>query len=132
MVWRFLLFTAVLLTLSQRLLKSPASNTCPCCGNPKYLARLDKLKNSTKTALQSLRIVEHEGLSSPKQLGRKKHKLKWRSEDCDCAENLFLGIDVKMNLLKCTLANDKQRTVILHNYVIMRSTACSLYRKSEQ
>ena len=23
---------------------------------------------------------------------------------------------MKMNLLKCTLANDKQRTVILHNY----------------
>ena len=30
----------------------------------------------------------------------------------------ILGIDVKMNLLKGTLANDEQQTVILHNYVI--------------
>ena len=67
--WRLLLFTAVLLTLSQRL-KSVAEITC--LGDPKYLTRLDRLINSTETAehAQSLRM-EHEGLSSPKEPGRK-------------------------------------------------------------
>ena len=51
------------------------SNTCPCCGKPKYLARLNKLNSSTETARQSLRM-EHEGLSSPKEPGRQKCKLK--------------------------------------------------------
>ena len=45
-------------------------------GNPKSIARLDKLINSTQTAkLQSLR-AEYEGLISPKGPGRKKRKLK--------------------------------------------------------
>ena len=46
------------------------SNTCPCCGNPKYLARLNKPNSSTETARQSLRM-EHEGLSSDSQRARK-------------------------------------------------------------
>ena len=43
-----------------------------CLGDPKYLARLDKLINSTETAkhAQSLRM-EHEGLGSSKEPGRK-------------------------------------------------------------
>ena len=44
-------------------------------GNPKYLVRLDKLINSSESALQSLRM-EDEGLVSPKEPGRKRHKLK--------------------------------------------------------
>ena len=31
---------------------------------------------------------------------------------------ILIFIDVKLNLLKCTLANDEQQTVILHNYVV--------------
>ena len=42
-------------------------------GDPKYLAILDELINSTETAKQSLGI-ELEGVSSPKELGRKKLK----------------------------------------------------------
>ena len=45
-------------------------------GDPKSIARLDKLINSTQTAkLQSLR-AEYECLISPKGPGRKKRKLK--------------------------------------------------------
>ena len=44
-------------------------------GDPKYLVRLDKLINSSESAKQSLR-VEDEGLVSPKESGRKSHKLK--------------------------------------------------------
>ena len=55
-------------------------------GDPKFLARLNELINTTETAKQPLRI-EHDGVSSPKEPGRKKRKLKWRSED-DCADNL--------------------------------------------
>ena len=44
-------------------------------GVPKYTARLDKLINGTETAKQSLRM-EYEGLSSPKEPGRKKRQLK--------------------------------------------------------
>ena len=55
--------------------------------------------------------MEHEGLSSPKEPGRR--------ED-DCADNLRNRCENKHsgNLLKCILANDEQWTVILHNYVI--------------
>ena len=79
-------------------------------GNPKYLARVDELISSTKTAKKLLRM-EYEGLSSPKEPGR--------SED-DCADNLRNRCENKHsgNLLKCILANDEQWTVILHNYVI--------------
>ena len=42
-------------------------------GDPKYLAILDELINSSETAKQSLRI-ELEGVSSPKEPGRKKLK----------------------------------------------------------
>ena len=44
-------------------------------GNPKYLVRLDELINSSESAKQSLRM-EDEGLVSPKESGRKRHKLK--------------------------------------------------------
>ena len=72
--------------------------------NPKYLPRLAKLINSTVTAKQLLRM-EDEGLSSPKKPGRKKCKLKPRSED-DCADNLRNRHEDKhsRNLLKCILA----------------------------
>ena len=42
-------------------------------GDPNYLAILDELINRTETAKQSLRM-EHEGLSCPKEPGRKKLK----------------------------------------------------------
>ena len=79
-------------------------------GNPKYLARVDELISSTKTAKQLL-SMEHEGLSSPKEPGR--------IED-DCTDNLRNQCEDKHsgNLLKCILANDEQWTVILHNYVV--------------
>ena len=83
-------------------------------GDPKSIARLDKLIHSTQSAkLQSLR-AEYEGLISPKGPGRKKRKLKWRSED-DCADNLRNWFENKHsgNLLKCILANDERQTVIL-------------------
>ena len=78
--------------------------------NPKYLARVDKLISSTKTARQLLRMG-HEGLSSPKEPGR--------SED-DCADNVKNQCKNKHsgNLLKCILASDEKWAVILHNYVI--------------
>ena len=41
--------------------------------DPKYTARLDELINSTESAKQSLRM-EHDGLSSRKEPGRKKRK----------------------------------------------------------
>ena len=44
-------------------------------GDPKFLARLNELINTTETAKQPLRI-EHDGVSSPKEPGRKKRKLK--------------------------------------------------------
>ena len=44
-------------------------------GNPKYLVRLDKLINSSKSAKQSFGM-EDESLVSPKWSGRKRHKLK--------------------------------------------------------
>ena len=43
-------------------------------GDPKYLPRLDELINSTETAKQPLRM-EHDGLSSLRDPGRKKRKL---------------------------------------------------------
>ena len=43
-------------------------------GDPKYLPRLDELINSTESAKQPL-SMEHEGLSSPREPGRKKRKL---------------------------------------------------------
>ena len=58
-------------------------------GNPKYLASLDELINSTEHCEAA--VVENgtrglePGLSSPKEPGRKKREL--RSED-DCADNL--------------------------------------------
>ena len=42
-------------------------------GDPNYLAIVDELINRTETAKQSLRM-EHEGLSCPKEPGRKKLK----------------------------------------------------------
>lgn len=48
---------------------------CVKCAYPKYLPRLDELIKSTATAKQLLRM-EREDLSSPKELGRKKGKLK--------------------------------------------------------
>ena len=60
----------------------------------KYLPRLDELINSTTTAKQLLRM-NCEGLSSPKEPGRKKRKLKGRNED-DCLDNF--GIDVEINI----------------------------------
>ena len=85
--------------------------------NPKYLTRLNELINSTETIKQPLRM-EHKGLSSPKEPGRKKHKLKWRIED-DCSDSSSNWSENKHsgNLLKCILANDVQQTVLLHNYV---------------
>ena len=44
-------------------------------GDPNYLARLNELITSTETAKQLLRIG-HKHLSSPKEPGRKKCKLK--------------------------------------------------------
>ena len=66
--------------------------------------------SAVPTAKQLL-IMEHEGLSSPKEPGRRKD---------DCADNLRNRCQNKHsgNLLKCILANDEQWTVILHNYVI--------------
>ena len=82
-------------------------------GAPKYTARLDKLINGTETAKQSLRM-EYEGLSSPKEPGRKKRQLKWRSEN-DCADNLRNWCEKKHseNILKYILANVKRQTQIL-------------------
>ena len=70
--------------------------------------RLDELINSTETVQQPLRM-EHEGLSFPKEPGRKTRKLKWRSED-DCADNLRNRCYNKHsgNLVKCILADDEQ------------------------
>ena len=51
------------------------SYLCYMQGDPKYLPRLDELINSTETVQQPLRM-EHEGLSSPKEPGRKTRKLK--------------------------------------------------------
>ena len=76
-------------------------------GNPIYLAGLDELINSTEHCEAA--VVENgtrglePGLSSPKEPGRKKGKL--RSED-DCADNLRNRCENKDsgNLLKCILA----------------------------
>ena len=72
-------------------------------GNPKYLASLDELINSTEHCEAAVvengtRGLEH-GLSSPKE---KKRKL--RSED-DCADSLRNRCENKHsgNLLKCIL-----------------------------
>ena len=84
--WHLLLFTAVLLTLWQRL-KSLAEITC---------LGTQKLINNTETAkhAQSLRM-EHEGLSSPKEPGRKSAS---SSEEVGTIVRTIYGIDVKINI----------------------------------
>ena len=74
--------------------------------------------------------MKNEGLTSPKEQGRKKCQLKRQSED-DCVDNLKNPCENNSgNLLKCILANDEQQTVILHNNVI-REVQCVRFIRNQ-
>ena len=63
-------------------------------GDPKYLIRLDKLINSSEPSKQSLGM-EDEGLVSPKESGRKRHKLKWKRRVC-CTATKEIGAKINI------------------------------------